>query len=220
MTGTRVVAVTRVSTAEQADSGLGLAAQRAAIDAAAVARSWEVVAYFEDAGVSGSTLDRPGLTQAITTIERGDAEALVVAKLDRLSRSMLDFATLVERARRRGWAIVALDLGVDTSTPAGEMLANVLASFANYERRIIGQRTRDALAVKRAQGVRLGRPRTLPDETVARIVELRTSGLSLERVADALNAEHVPTAQGGRQWYAATVSKVLRYAIPDEAAAV
>jgi DNA invertase Pin-like site-specific DNA recombinase len=191
-----VVAYTRVSTSEQADSGAGLGAQRAAIDAAAEARGWTVVARFEDAGISGSSLNRPGLTDALATVESGQASTLVVAKLDRLSRSLMEFSALMERARRRGWALVALDLGVDTTTPAGEMLANVLASFAQYERRIIGQRTKDALAEKRRQGVRLGRPRVLDDAIIVRIVA----------------AEGVPTVRGGRRWYDSTVRCVLAYA--------
>jgi DNA invertase Pin-like site-specific DNA recombinase len=189
---------------------VGLAAQRAAIDAAADARGWEIVARFEDGGISGSTLERPGLTEALAMVERGEAGTLVVAKLDRLSRSLVDFSTLMERARRKGWALVALDLGVDTTTPAGEMLANVLASFAQYERRIIGQRTKDALAIKKAEGVKLGRPRALPADVVARVTELRASGLSVERIADTLTAEGVPTSQGGARWYGATVAKVLK----------
>jgi hypothetical protein len=120
------------------------------------------VEIFEDAGMSGKSLSgREGLHEAIDAIERGEAEALVVSKLDRLSRSLLDFAGLMERARKRGWSLVALDLGVDTSTPSGEMMASVLATFAQFERRLIGQRTKDALAVKRAQGVVLGRPREI-----------------------------------------------------------
>jgi DNA invertase Pin-like site-specific DNA recombinase len=214
----RVAALIRVSTTEQADSGAGLGAQRVAIDAAAVARGWEIVAYFEDAGVSGSTLDRPGLTQAVAMIERGEAGTLVVAKLDRLSRSMLDFATIVERSRRRGWSIVALDLGVDTSTPAGEMLANVLASFAQYERRLIGQRTKDALAIKRAEGVRIGRPRALPDDVVARIVAERAEGRTLVAIAERLTSDGVATARGGPVWRPSTVDTVLRSRAAIEAA--
>ena len=100
------------------------------------------------------------LRLALEAIEAGTAEGLVVAKLDRLSRSLLDFAALMERGRKRGWNLIALDLGVDTSTPSGEMMASVLATFAQqFERRLIGQRTKDALAVKRSQGVVLGRPR-------------------------------------------------------------
>lgn len=97
-------------------------------------------------------------TAANELLAGGEAQALVVAKLDRLSRSLLDFAALMERAEAEGWAVITLDLGVDTSTPAGEMLVSVLASFAQYERRLIGQRTREGLAQKRAQGVQLGRP--------------------------------------------------------------
>lgn len=211
-TSNRVVALTRCSTSEQADSGAGLVVQRAAIEAAAQARGWHVVAWFEDAGVSGGTLERPGLQAAIAMLERGEAASLVVSKLDRLSRSMLDFATLTERARKRGWSIICLDLGVDTSTPAGEMLANVLASFATYERRLISQRTKDALAVKKAEGVKIGRPRALADDVVARIADLRSQGMSYEKVARQLNADGVPTAHGGAKWYGATVKFVMSYA--------
>lgn len=151
-----------------------------------------------------------GLLRALAAVEtRGQADAMVVAKLDRLSRSLLDFAQLMERARSKGWALVALDLGVDTTTPSGEMLANVLAVFAQFERRLIGQRTRDALAVRRAQGVVLGRRVSLGFEEAAMVQELRSQGLSLRQVAAELNLRGVPTAQGGRQWHASTVRSVL-----------
>ena len=94
----------------------------------------------------------------------------------------------------------ALDLGVDTSTPAGEMMASVLATFAQFERRLIGQRTKDALAVKRAQGVRLGRPREMSSEAVARIRELHRSGHRVAEIARILDREGIATPRGGR-WY-------------------
>ena len=111
--------------------------------------------------MSGKTLARPGLALALELVETRQADGIMVAKLDRLSRSLLDFASLTERSRRHNWTLIALDLGVDTSTPQGEMMANVLATFAQFERRLIGQRTKDALAVKRAQGQVLGRPRVI-----------------------------------------------------------
>ena len=132
----------------------------------------------------------------------------MVSKLDRLSRSVMDFASIVERSQREGWAIVALDLGVDTSTPSGELVANVMASVAQWERKVIGQRTKDALAVKRSEGVRLGRPVSLPEVIRERILADRLDGRSYRAIAEALNAEGVPTAQGGREWYAATVRAV------------
>ncbi len=105
--------------------------------------------------------------------------------------------------------MVALDLGVDTTTPAGEMVASLMATFAQYERRIIGVRTKEALAVKRAEGVRLGRPNSLPDEIVRRIQRERAEGRALAAIADALNEQSVPTAHGGRTWHRATIRQVL-----------
>lgn len=202
----------RVSTEEQVASGAGLAAQRAAILGEAERRGWKLLEMIEDAGFSGSTLNRPGIAIALQTLKDRRADALVVAKLDRLSRSMLDFAGLMQRSTKEGWALVALDLGVDTSTPAGEAMANVLATFAQFERRLIGQRTKDALAAKRRAGVRLGRPRIVSDEVVERIMASRRAGATLATVAQDLTAGSVPTAQGGKRWYASTVSSVLRSA--------
>lgn len=205
----QVVGYVRVSTSEQGESGAGLEAQRGAITATCKHRGWQLVAVEDDIASGRSRNRRPGLDEAIAACERGDADGLIVAKLDRLSRSVVDFASLLERARRKGWSLVALDLGVDTSTPSGEMMANVVISFAQYERRLIGQRTKDALAVKRAQGVKLGRSSTLPAAVRRRIARDRAKGLSYRAIADRLNAANVPTGQGGRQWYPMTVRTVL-----------
>lgn len=89
---------------------------------------------------------------------------------------LLDFASLMARSQDEGWSLVALDLGVDTSTPAGEFMASVMASAAQWERRIIGQRSRDALAAKRAQGVQLGRRPSISLEVAAKIHALRAQG--------------------------------------------
>jgi DNA invertase Pin-like site-specific DNA recombinase len=133
----------------------------------------------------------------------------VVAKLDRLSRSMLDFAALMATAQKQNWALVALDCAVDTSTPAGEAMAHVLATFGQFERRLIAQRPNEALAIKKTSGVRLGRPPTVPGAIVRRIQRLSARGLSFRAIADELNQAAVPTAQGGARWYAATVRSVL-----------
>ena len=205
----RVIGYVRVLTEEQAMSGAGLEAQRAAIAREARRRGWELVETIEDRGYSAKDLRRPGVQEALRALEAGDAKALVVAKLDRLSRSMLDFASLMATAQTQQWALVALDVAVDTSTPAGEMLVNVLATFSQFERRLIGQRTKEALAAKKAQGVRLGRPPVLPQRVVRRIERERARGNSLQKIADALNAAAVPTAHGGARWHASTVRGVL-----------
>jgi DNA invertase Pin-like site-specific DNA recombinase len=204
-----VVAYVRVSTDEQADSGAGLAAQRAAISAEADRRGWTVIAWHEDAGISGKSIEgRPGLSAALHAVESREAAGIVVAKLDRLSRSLADFAALMARAQRNGWNLVALDLGIDLATPAGEFMANVMASAAQWERRIIGQRTRDALAVKKAEGVTLGRPRTLPDDVRERILTATEAGQSAAQIARDLEADQVPTARGGARWWPSAVRSI------------
>lgn len=206
----RVVGYVRVSTDEQLDSGAGLEAQRRAIREECKRRGWHLAELFEDAASGRAIAGRTGLKAALTALDGHVAAALVVAKLDRLSRSLLDFAALMEQSRRKGWALVALDLGVDTTTPSGEMMASVLAVFAQFERRLIGQRTREALAVKREQGVRLGRPRVVSTTTVAEIQRLRSHGKSLAAIADRLNLGRRETAHGGRRWYVSTIQAVLR----------
>jgi DNA invertase Pin-like site-specific DNA recombinase len=172
-------------------------------------RGWHLVETIEDAGYSARDLKRPGIQEALRTLERGEASALVVARLDRLSRSMLDFSKLMAKATSEHWALVALDVALDTSRPSGEAMTNMLATFVQFERRLISQRTKEALAVKKASGVRLGRPPTMPQAVVRRIQRQRARGDSLRRIADDLNEAGVPTAQGGVQWYAATVRHVL-----------
>ena len=157
----------RVSTDEQAESHAGLDAQRAAILAEARRRGWVEgdISWIEDAGFSGKNLKRPGISQALDALRRGEASTLVVAKLDRLTRSMSDFAPLLARAATQRWALVALDVNVDTSTPTGEAMAHVVATFAQLERRLIGERTREALAPRRLEGsvsVVPASPPTLP----------------------------------------------------------
>ena len=209
-TGTRIVGYLRVSTEEQAESGLGLRAQERVIRAEASRRGWTIVGIYTDRATSGKSLaGRNALRQALADLESGQAQALVVAKLDRLSRSLLDFAGLVARSNRRGWALVAIDLGVDTTTPAGKLVASVMASVSEWERDIIGQRTREALAVRRRDGVRLGRPQTLSADIVRVIVQARADGKSLATIAARLNDDAVPTARGRGTWYPSTVRAVL-----------
>ena len=205
-----IIGYTRVSTEEQGDSRAGLEAQKAAIRAWAARRGWHEkdLTFIEDVA-SGKNLRRPGIAVALDDLRRHKASTLVVAKLDRLSRSMQDFGGLMNRATKEHWALVALDVDVDTTTPQGEMQANILAVFAQFERRLIGERTRAALAEKKAAGVILGRRRTMPDDVLARILEERAAGRSTPQIAAGLNADAVPTAHGGRQWYPSTVSRVL-----------
>lgn len=209
----RAITYRRCSTREQGDSGLGLQAQENALAATIKAKGWTSVADFHDVHSGKTTNGRKALRAALAMLDRGDAEVLVVAKLDRLSRSVKDFATLLERASGNGWKLKMLDPDVDTSTATGEMVAGILAQVVQWEGRIISERTRDALAVLKDRGTRLGRPVTLPSAVSARIVALRASGASLQAIADQLNGEGVPTAHGGSQWWPKVVRDVLRRAV-------
>jgi DNA invertase Pin-like site-specific DNA recombinase len=206
-----VIGYARVSTEEQGLNGSGLEVQRTAIRDECDRRGWELLRIDEDV-LSGKNLNRPGLQAALSACRSGEARGIVVSKLDRLSRSLIDFARLLEEAKRHGFNVVALDLAIDLSTPHGEFLAGVMASAAQWERRIIGERTRAALAVKRAQGVRIGRPVALPVDVSQRIVTERAERRTLAEIAKGLNDDGVPTAHGGVCWYPATVRSILRRA--------
>lgn len=199
----------RVSTAEQAESGAGLAAQEAALRAEAERRGWAVAAVLRDAGLSGSTLDRPALQEALCLLRTGQAGVLAASKLDRFGRSVSDVAGLLDRARKEQWALVALDVGVDTGTLSGRALAQMLGVFAEMERGFIGQRTRDALAIRRAEGVRLGRPRLLSRDVAGSIRAERATGATYEAIASRLNADGVTTPTG-RLWSRALVYKIAQ----------
>ena len=203
----RVVCYVRVSTEEQGLSGAGLQAQRAAIIAECERRGWTLVEIAEDVG-SGKDLKRPGIRAALDMLAAKEASALVVAKLDRLSRSMLDFARIMATAQKQSWALVALDVQVDTTSPSGEAMAHMLATFSQFERRLISERTKQALAQKRAAGIRLGAPPEIDPSIATRIKAERAAGSTLRDIAERLNHDGVPTARGGR-WHASTLQRVL-----------
>lgn len=200
----------RVSTAEQATFGASLDAQTVALVETVERKGFRVEVVREE-GASGKSLRRrPALAEALVRLSEGKAQALYAHRLDRLSRSVSDFANLLERATREGWTVAVLDADVDTSSPSGEFLVNVLAAAAQYERRIISARTRDALAQRRREGVRLGRPSILASDVLKRISRERGAGATLRAIAEALNTDGIPTAHGGTLWHASTVSKVLQ----------
>jgi len=130
---------------------------------------------------------------------------------------MLDFTAVMAKAQNEGWALVALDCAVDTTTPAGEAMAHVLATFAQFERRLIGQRTREALAVKRKEGVRLGRPQSISPKLARRIRSMRSRGMTLQAICDKLNAEQVPTPRDGAVWRPTSLRSVLAGRFLDRA---
>lgn len=204
----RVVGYVRVSTAEQGLSGAGLEAQEDAIRREVGRRGWTLMHVYSDVASGKSREKRPQLATALAEIAEGRAGTLMVYKLDRLSRSVVDFGTLVDEARRGGWNIVIVDLGVDLSTPAGELVASVMASLAQWERKVISQRTRDALDSRRRAGVRLGRPVSIDPDTEAMILKLREGGAGYRAIGSELTRLNIAPPRGD-VWHASSVKSVL-----------
>lgn len=193
---------------EQANEGASLEAQGTALQTEAKRRGWDVE-LVADEGYSAKDLRRPGLSDALERLDRGEADTLMAIRLDRVSRSVADFAGLLSRAKRKHWRLVLLSPNLDTEDAAGKFTAHVLAAAAEYERDLIGARTREGMAQRRAEGVHVGRPRSLPEGVVARIVSERASGATLRAIAEGLSTDRVPTARGGAVWATSTVQGVL-----------
>jgi site-specific DNA recombinase len=157
----RAIGYVRVSTQEQSTDGVSLAAQEAKIRGYAALYDIELVGVIVDGGQSAKTLDRPGLHQVFAILKAKRADGLIISKLDRLTRSVADLATLLdgyfsEKAGRQLWSVGD---SIDTRTAAGRMVLNILMSVSQWEREAIGERTRDALQHKDSQGELVGQIR-------------------------------------------------------------
>jgi DNA invertase Pin-like site-specific DNA recombinase len=228
------IAYVRVSTDAQADSGLGLDAQRGATEQAATRLGLTITATYTDAGLSGSKgiEDRPGLLDAVNALKRGDV--LLVAKRDRVGRDVVAVA-LIERliARKGAKVLSAAGEGTDSDDPTGLLMRRIVDAFGEYERLIIGARTKAALRSKRAQGLRAGNvpygftadaegrlhPHSDEQRTLAAIESHRASGLSLRAVAGELNRAGLHT-RSGAAWRHEYVVKALRSAATTAAAVI
>jgi DNA invertase Pin-like site-specific DNA recombinase len=221
----RAVGYVRVSTEEQAREGVSLDAQDAKIRAYATAKDLALVDVIRDEGLSGKDLERPGVQRLIAACVAGEVAAVIVVKLDRLSRRTRDLLYLVEDVfQARDVALHSLHETVDTSSASGRFFLRIMGALAEMERELIGERTAAALAHKKALGQRLGTTplgyRTpghrLPLEAVAeeqaiirRVLDLWRGGRSYRKVAATLNAEGAKTKHGAR-WHHSTVANVVR----------
>lgn len=229
-TRTRTVAYLRVSTAFQAEEGVSLDAQRRKAELYAELHDLELVDVVVDAGESAKTLDRPGLQRVLEMLRRGDAKAVLVVKIDRLTRSIGDLAHLVETyfGDKARYAAELLSVGdqVDTRTAAGRLVLNVLMSVAQWEREAIGERTSVAMRHMRSEGRYTGGKAPfgyqLDDagQLITNVEEqaaihtarrLRNDGLSLRAISDKL-AEMGHLARSGKPFSASAVNGLLREA--------
>ena len=146
----------RVSTDRQADQGVSLDAQTAKIRAMATVQGAELLDVVVDGGESAKSMNRAGLQRVLDLVRDGKVESVIVAKLDRLTRSVKDLCELLELFEKRRVALVSVAESLDTSTAAGRMVITIMGAVSQWEREAIGERTRDALRHKRANGERVG----------------------------------------------------------------
>lgn len=222
---TRTVAYIRVSTDKQAEHGVSLDAQRAKIEAYSALYDLTLVDVVVDAGISAKSLDRPGLVRALDMLRTGAADAILVVKLDRLTRSVRDLGDLVDRYFAGGkWALLSVGEQIDTRSAAGRLVLNVLASVAQWEREATGERTSAALRHKATQGEFTGGEapygfavgadgvhleRCEAEQAVlAQARALRAAGLSLRAVAAEL-AAHGFRSRTGRDFPAKAIMRMV-----------
>jgi len=203
----KVIAYVRVSTEEQASQGVSLAAQESKVRAYCDLYGHDLVELVVDAGQSAKSLNRPGLQQALAALKAGEAHGLLVLKLDRLTRSVRDLGELLETYFQKS-ALISIQEQCDTSSAAGRLVLNVMTSVAQWERETISERTSTALQFKKSQGVKLGAPALEDKATIQRALALKSEGLTLRAIAEALTQEGFKTLKGGR-WEAMTVKRLL-----------
>lgn len=208
----RAIGYVRVSTEQQASEGASLDAQRAQIEAYCSLYGFELVGIEVDAGLSASTLNRPGLQSALAMLDNGNADALVVVKLDRLTRSVTDLGGLIDTYFKKRFDLVSVAEQVDTTNATGRLVLNILMSVSQWEREAIGERTSAVMQHKIAQGeytggnVRYGYKvascgvKLIEDEdeqeVIAIIRELRATGLSLRKISAELASRGVVNRSG------------------------
>lgn len=219
----KAIGYIRVSTEQQADEGISLAAQRAKIEAWCELNDYELVAIYEDAGISGKTVSkRPQLQAALAEMKKG--MALIVYSLSRLARSTKNCIEIADELKGKGGDLVSLTEKIDTSSAMGEFFFTLIAALGQMERKQIGERTKAALAHKKAMGEKYapvpfgykeieGRLEVVKHEAllVAEINQKRAAGYTLQSIAHYLNEKGVMGKQGGK-WYASSVSCILKRA--------
>lgn len=228
----KAIGYCRVSSAMQAQEGVSLDAQKAAIEQWAKASGYELIAIQTDAGLSGGRADnRPGLQAAI---ERACLQkaALVVYSLSRLARSTKDALEISEKLQRAGADLVSLSERIETTSAAGKMIFRLMAVLAEFERDQIRERTKSALSYLRSQRIRVGavpfgfqlaedgktlvqNPQQMP--TVKKIVALRQKkGAGFAMIAAILNALNVPPGPSAKVWYPRSVFNTYYQHVPRD----
>lgn len=213
----RVLGYIRRSTDKQ-DISPEVQADRLTAEAALL--GWDLDLRHEDAASAASLEGRPVLAAALSDLRAGRADALAVAKLDRLARDTADGTAMLKTADREGWLLFALDVP-ETVSIAGRAQAQMMLVFAEMERRRIAERTREGMArIRATTGKHMGRPPRIPAEVEARAVQLNDDGWSASAIARLFNEERVPKGAGSSPlWNHSHVMAAVRRAAVRRAAA-
>lgn len=224
----RTIGYVRVSTDRQADKGVSLEAQEAKIRAMATVQGADLLDVIVDGGESAKSLNRPGLQKLLAMVNKGEVQAIIIAKLDRLTRSVKDLCGLLELLEKRKVGLISVAESLDTSSVAGRLVITIMGAVSQWEREAIGERTRDALRHKRAQGQRAGNipfgyrlahdgrtlePERTEQQAITEAHRLRQGGLTLRSIASTLNDSGFRTRRGG-PWRLESVVRVLRQPAP------
>jgi DNA invertase Pin-like site-specific DNA recombinase len=202
----RAVGYARVSTEYQVER-LSFDWQEGEVRRAVAAHGWELESVVREQASGKSVRGRPLLASLLERLDDGELDALVVAKLDRLSRSALDFYELMDRAHRKGWVLLCLAPRVDMSDPFGRAAAGVAMIFAELERDLISQRQKDSIQARREAGTYREPPRLISPDAEERIAFLAGEGMGPRRIARQLELEGFePPA--GRKWYPTSVARI------------
>jgi DNA invertase Pin-like site-specific DNA recombinase len=177
---------------------------------------WLLVEVVTDRDSCRRSLERPGVGYALDRIAAGEAQGLVVSELMRLVRSQVDLGSFMQWFRERNAVLIALDLSIDTSTAEGQGIAEVLITLGECAQRRIAERTKNGLADAKASGRPVGRP-SISDRPELReqIVAMRGAGMTLQAIADRLDADGVATVRGGARWRPSSVQAALGYRRPS-----
>lgn len=213
----RAVGYTRVSTGGQAVDGFSLGSQERVIRGEVGRRGWVLGEVVVEAASGRSAGNRGELQRVVGVLAAGGADVLVVARLDRLARSLIDLLTLMDRAEREGWALLILSPMVDMSDPFGRCMAQMAGAFAELESKLIGARQRESVAARRLAGTWRPTPKQVSDEVEDRIRHLASEGFGARRIARQLELEGYKPPRAS-SWQPSTVQVALRRLRASEAA--
>ena len=219
----KAIGYSRVSTEEQARHGVSMDNQDNKIRLQAELSEYHLVDIIRDPGRSAKDMNRPGIRRVIEAVKAGEVDAVIIHKLDRLTRSVADLDSFIRLLNKKGIALISVKDSIDTKTAGGRMVLNVLASISQWEREAIGERTAEALRHKRDRGEYTGGDvpfgydldgihlveNPAEQKAIRLMKDLRGRGYSYRAIAHRLEKRGTRAKRGGLKWYAQTVKQIL-----------